>query len=87
MVYTYTNGNERYSAQDPKYVNDVKFIAKYLFDIWKDSEGHYRNMMSSSYNTTWLDVKVSGVIYNYGTKKKDYPLHTILAVQIFDSEK
>ncbi len=87
LVYTYTNGNERYSAQDPKYVNDVKFIAKYLFDIWKDSEGHYRNMMSSSYNTTWLDVKVSGVIYNYGTKKKDYPLHTILAVQVFDSEK
>lgn len=87
LVYTYTPGNERYSAQDPKYINDVKFIAKYLFDIWKDSEGHYRNMMSSSYNTTWLDVKVSGVIYNYGTKKKDYPLHTILAVQIFDSEK
>ena len=87
LVYTYTPGNEKYSAQDPKYINDVKFIAKYLFDIWKDSEGHYRNMMSSSYNTTWLDVKVSGVIYNYGTKKKDYPLHTILAVQIFDSEK
>lgn len=87
LVYTYTHGNERYSAQDPKYVNDVKFIAKYLFDIWKDSEGHYRNMMSSSYHTTWLDVKVSGVIYNYGTKKKDYPLHTILAVQVFDSEK
>lgn len=87
LVYTYTPGNERYSAQDPKYVNDVKFIAKYLFDIWKGSEGHYRNMMSSSYNTTWLDVKVSGVIYNYGTKKKDYPLHTILAVQVFDSEK
>lgn len=87
LVYTYTPGNEKYSAQDPKYVNDVKFIAKYLFDIWKGSEGHYRNMMSSSYNTTWLDVKVSGVIYNYGTKKKDYPLHTILAVQIFDSEK
>lgn len=87
LVYTYTPGNERYSAQDPKYINDVKFIAKYLFDIWKGSEGHYRNMMSSSYNTTWLDVKVSGVIYNYGTKKKDYPLHTILAVQIFDSEK
>lgn len=87
LVYTYTPGNEKYSAQDPKYINDVKFIAKYLFDIWKDSEGHYRNMMSSSYNTTWLDVKVSGVIYNYGTKKKDYPLHTILAVQVFDSEK
>lgn len=87
LVYTYTPGNEKYSAQDPKYINDVKFIAKYLFDIWKGSEGHYRNMMSSSYNTTWLDVKVSGVIYNYGTKKKDYPLHTILAVQIFDSEK
>lgn len=87
LVYTYTPGNEKYSAQDPKYVNDVKFIAKYLFDIWKGSEGHYRNMMSSSYNTTWLDVKVSGVIYNYGTKKKDYPLHTILAVQVFDSEK
>lgn len=87
LVYTYTPGNERYSAQDPKYVNDVKFIAKYLFDIWKGSEGHYRNIMSSSYNTTWLDVKVSGVIYNYGTKKKDYPLHTILAVQVFDSEK
>lgn len=87
LVYTYTPGNERYSAQDPKYVNDVKFIAKYLFDIWKGSEGHYRNMMSSSYKTTWLDVKISGVIYNYGTKKKDYPLHTILAVQIFDSEK
>lgn len=87
LVYTYTPGNEKYSAQDPKYINDVKFIAKYLFDIWKGSEGHYRNMMSSSYNTTWLDVKVSGVIYNYGTKKKDYPLHTILAVQVFDSEK
>lgn len=87
LVYTYTPGNEKYSAQDPKYINDVKFIAKYLFDIWKGSEGHYRNMMSSSYNTTWLDVKVSGVIYNYGTEKKDYPLHTILAVQIFDSEK
>lgn len=87
LVYTYTHGNEKYSAQDPKYINDVKFIAKYLFDIWKGSEGHYRNMMSSSYNTTWLDVKVSGVIYNYGTKKKDYPLHTILAVQVFDSEK
>lgn len=87
LVYTYTPGNEKYSVQDPKYINDVKFIAKYLFDIWKGSEGHYRNMMSSSYNTTWLDVKVSGVIYNYGTKKKDYPLHTILAVQVFDSEK
>lgn len=87
LVYTYTPGNERYSAQDPKYVNDVKFIAKYLFDIWKGSEGHYRNMMSSSYKTTWLEVKVSGVIYNYGTEKKDYPLHTILAVQVFDSEK
>lgn len=87
LVYTYTPGNEKYSAQNPKYINDVKFIAKYLFDIWKGSEGHYRNMMSSSYNTTWLDVKVSGVIYNYGTKKKDYPLHTILAVQVFDSEK
>lgn len=87
LVYTYTPGNEKYSAQDPKYINDVKFIAKYLFDIWKGSEGHYRNMMSSSYNTTWLDVKVSGVIYNYGTEKKDYPLHTILAVQVFDSEK
>ncbi len=87
LVYTYTPGNERYSAQDPKYVNDVKFIAKYLFDIWKGSEGHYRNMMSSSYKTTWLEVKVSGVIYNYGTEKKDYPLHTILAVQVFDSQK
>lgn len=87
LVYTYTPGNEKYSAQDPKYINDVKFIAKYLFDIWKGSEGHYRNMMSSSYKTTWLDVKVSGVIYNYGTEKKDYPLHTILAVQVFDSEK
>lgn len=58
-----------------------------MFDIWKDSPGHYKNMMSSDYKTTWFDVKISYLIYHYGAKSLDYPLHTILGVQVFDSER
>lgn len=87
LVYTYMPGNERYLPNDPKYVTDVKAIAEYLFDIWKDSPGHYKNMMSSDYKTTWIDVKISDLIYHYGSKQLDYPIHAILAVQVFDSER
>lgn len=87
LVYTYMPGNERYLPNDPKYVTDVKAIAEYMFDIWKESPGHYKNMMSSDYKTTWFDVKISDLIYHYGAKNLDYPLHTILGVQVFDSDR
>lgn len=80
-ILLYTLIPEEYKV-DQK-LDDPEFIAKTLFDMWKKSPGHYSNMMTKEYKTTWIDVKIgedSSKIF------KDGKIDIVVGTQVFDIE-
>lgn len=43
---------------NPFELNSEKHLAELFFQQWKDSPGHYANMMNEMYTDTWVSIKV-----------------------------
>lgn len=67
-------------------LGDAKATAEKMFDMWKNSPGHYNNMMYKNYTTFWIDAKSSENVDHFGTKELRYPKQIIIGVQIMDIE-
>lgn len=78
-ILLYTLIPEEYEV-DQK-LDNPEFIAKTLFDMWKKSPGHYKNMMTKEYKTTWIDVKIGE---NSGKIFKDGKIDIVVGTQVFD---
>lgn len=80
--------------EDKSYINyingkksemeDAKKLAKLCFDNWKESEGHYRNIIEPLYKTMYLDIRMSKPMNNFGPQKSKYKMQMFVITNIFD---
>lgn len=66
-----------------EYLKDHKKIAKDMFETWKNSPGHYKNMMGKDYKTMWVSAWVEEETSNLVPNDK---MDLLVGVQILSAK-
>lgn len=83
--YVGENLAARTYSGNPYELNSEKALAETFFQQWKDSPGHYNNMMSDVYTGTWISVKVGSDVKFTDPLFENY-YDSIIGVQILTIE-
>lgn len=68
-----------------EYLKDYKKIAEDMFKMWKDSPGHYGNMMGEHYKTMWVSAWIAEESSKLGQDDEE-KMDLLVGVNIFSTK-